>query len=165
MNKTLEKLKKAWLKIKNEEISLEDAFEKFKITDGESVLLQTAVFEWRLVKIVTLLEVEKRAGKDLRDKEDVEDGLIIEFKHHYESFDEDEKWGLMPLFFDLVMKTHKSLYMSEELLKTYYILFRNYLLDDGLSEADLKKQFLLSGYNQLMPFIYQLEPELFGKQN
>ena len=55
--------------------------------------------------------------------------------------------------------------MSEELVKTYYILFRNYLMDDGLSEADLKKQFLSSGYNQLMPFIYQLEPELFGKQN
>lgn len=174
-NLTMKKMRKAWTAYKEEEINGSKSIaEIYKtennepIGDGEEVLLLTAIFELRIYRIAIQLGVSSgfvEKNHHLNNPIDEKNSLFAEFKYQYEKFSIDEKWGLLPLFFDLEMQSENSLYLEKKYSSKFYPLFLDLLKKDKLTLSSLKNQFLNSGYNKLMPFLGQLDPQIFGKQD
>ncbi len=162
MSKQIENLTSAWSQLRtNPDVSVASVCANLGLGDGDEVLLLTARFEQRILRVALLLEMEIEVGGKTRS-----DGpdLMLEFRHQYNSFEKEEKFGLMPLFFDLEMKKPKSGYMKKELIAAYYPCLKSCLEEDDISEEDLKAEFLASGYNKLMPFIHLVDDDYKAKR-
>ena len=80
-----------------------------------------------------------------------EENLLIS----YNEINIDDKWSLMPLFFSHTMRSEKSMYLKEKVLRN--IAFKGFcklIKKDGLSIADLKRDYKKYGdakYAHLLP--------------
>jgi len=167
---SLSKMQKAWSSYKKQLLSngsksilniyLEENDEA--AGDGEKVLLLAAVYELRIIQVAMQLHVASKAGEELRSNVNNAAKLEIEFRHQYDKFGQDEKWALVPLFFDLKANRRASPYLEDIHGRKFFDNYVKLLKRDGLDLTNVKQQFLTSGYNQLIPILNQLDPDLVG---
>lgn len=158
-----EKLQGAWKKVKNGEETVEAVIELYQLSGGEQAVLFAAEYEWGLYKSAIQMIAEKQAGGALRGSSQLEAGLRTEFSAHYDKWDKDCKWALLPLFYDKELKSRHSHILPDEENEAYFSIFVESLETDGLDLEDVKAQFLKSGYNELLGSLLTCDPEL-GKK-
>jgi len=150
---TNERLQWLWKELKGTTKSIETLCQEANFNKGEEVLVRVAQFEEELCL--------KGLNWMLNHSVDSENLLILQkiVADSYDYLDNDEKWSLMPLFFNEAMTKRKSRFLSEqEANDAYFEIFYQRVKADGLKIKDLKAQFLGSGYGDLMPCLHIFDP-------
>ena len=143
-----QQLKWCWLEIKRTGKSPEAICEENDFSIGLIAILKSALIEEELLSHAINLQVRLELSPD------DESQLKAEFRLAYDYYDNDEKWALIPLFFNEQLSKQQIPILSSQATERYLPIFLNQLEWDGFDLEALKRQYVDSGYANFIPCLH-----------